>query len=113
MFTIKRLILGLLVIFFLFSLTRNFFEYRRNLEFYEEYRTEYDAAVQRNNELQSELVKAKDPSMVEKTIRNELHMLKDNEVAILIAEPTPTPIVLTPTPPPPHQQWIDLFFTQN
>lgn len=113
MLTLKRIILGFLVLFFLFSLSRNFFEFQRNLGFYEEYKQEYEAAKQRNNQLQTELVKAKDPYMVEQTIRNELNMLKADEVAVLIPEPSPTPTVITPTPQPSYQQWWDRFFEQN
>ena len=110
MFTVKRIILGLLVLFFLSSLTRNFFEYRRNLEFYESYKEDYLAEKQRNTELKTKLVKSKDPYEIEQTIRNQLNMVKDEEVAILLPEPSPTPILVSPTPVPPYKQWVDVLF---
>lgn len=110
MFTLKRIILGFLILFFLSSLTRNFFEYRRNLAFYEQYKKNYEEAKKRNNELKSQLVKNNDPYQVEKTIRDKLNLSKDNEVAVLLPEPSPTPTILTPTPVPNHLQWFDAIF---
>lgn len=110
MITIKRIILGFLIIFFLSSLTRNFFEYRKNLSFYDGYKQAYEAEKEKNNQLKSELVKNKDPYQVEKTIRNQLNLQKENEIAVLMQEPSPTPTVITPTPPPPYKQWLDVFF---
>ncbi|MFW5703685.1 MAG: FtsB family cell division protein [Patescibacteria group bacterium] len=106
---IKRIILGFLFLFFISSLTKNFFEYRRNLEFYEGYKEEYTLEKRRNNELESQLVKSKDPFVVEKTIRNELNLLKDGEVAVLMPKPSPTPVSVTPTTVPSYRQWINLF----
>ncbi len=109
MFTIKRIILGFLILFFLSSLTRNFFEYRKNLEFYNEYKEDYEEIKQRNNELKSQLVKNNDPYQVEKTIRDKLNLGKQKEVAVLLEEPTPTPTVITPTPEPNYIQWVNAF----
>jgi cell division protein FtsB len=110
MITVKRIILGFLIVFFLSSLTRNFFEYRKNLEFYDGYKNNYEEAKRRNNELKSQLVKNNDPYQVEKTIRNKLNLAKQNEVAVLLPEPSPTPIIITPTPVPNHVQWYEVFF---
>lgn len=110
MFTIKRIILGFLILFFLSSLTRNFFEYRRNLEFYEGYQENYEEVKKRNNELKSQLVKNNDPYQVEKTIRDKLNLAKDDEIAVLLQDPTPTPTVISPTPVPNHMQWFNTFF---
>lgn len=107
---VRTLILGLLSLFFLVSLTRNFFEYRRNLQFYESYKQNYEQVKHRNNELKSELVKNKDPYQVEKTIRDRLNLSKGKEVAVLMNEPSPTPTVLTPTPIPNHVQWWNTLF---
>lgn len=110
MFTLKRIILGFLILFFLSSLTRNFFEYRRNVEFYQGYKKNYEDIKKRNTELKTELVKNNDPYQVEKTIRDKLNLAKQNEVAVLLQEPTPTPTVISPTPIPNHIQWYNTFF---
>lgn len=113
MFTVKRIILGLLVLFFLSSLTRNFFEYRRNVAFYESYKEDYLAEKQRNTELKTKLVKSQDPYELEQTIRNDLNMVKGDEVAILLPEPSPTPVVVVPTKTPPYKEWFRVFFQQE
>lgn len=110
MFTAKRIILFLLALFFLSSLTRNLFEYRRNLQFYQDYKQDYEKEKKKNTALKTELVKNNDPSQVEKTIRNKLNLLKKDEVAVLLPSPTPIPTIITPTPQAPYEQWRQLFF---
>jgi hypothetical protein len=109
MFTIKKIILAFLILFFLSSLTRNFFEYRRNLEFYNDYKEDYETVKRKNNELKSQLVKNNDPYQVEKIIRDKLNLGKQKEVAVLLEQPSPTPTIVTPTPQPNHKQWLDAF----
>jgi hypothetical protein len=110
MFTPRNLVLGFLVLFFFSSLTRNFFEYRRNLSFHAGFKEEYETEQRRNNELKSQLVKTQDPYEMEKTIRNNLNLMKDGEIAVLLPDPTATPVPVTPTVIPPADQWRDLFF---
>lgn len=110
MIVAKNIILGFLVLFFLFSLTKNLFEYRRNLEFYESYKTEYDSQKERNNILRAELVKTDDLYYIEKTIRDELNLLKANEGALMLPPQTPTPTVITPTPQPNYELWYETMF---
>lgn len=107
--TARRLVLGFLALFFLVSLTRSFFEYRRNLDFYEAYRREYEEAKRRNNELKSQLVKSQDVYEVEKTIRDRLNLSRKNEVAVLLPPPSPTPVVITPTPVPNYYRWYEVL----
>jgi cell division protein FtsL len=108
--SIRRFFLILLILFLLSSLTRNFFEYQKNISFYEDFKEEYEEAKQDNTNLKTQIIKNSDPNQVEKVIRNKLNLLKENEVAIIIAQPTPTPVSITPTPQPVYQQWITLFF---
>ena len=110
MITLRRIIFGFFILFFLSSLTKNFFEYRKNIAFYEQYKVEYEAEKKRNNELKTQLVKNSDSFEMEKRIRNKLNLLKDGETAILLPEPTPTPTVVIPTPMPPQAQWAEVFF---
>lgn len=110
MLSAKRIILFLLALFFLSSLTRNLFEYRRNIQFYKDTKQDFEKEKAKNNALKSELVKNNDPVQLEKTIRNKLNLLKKDEVAILLPDPTATPVVISPTVPPPYEQWRSLFF---
>jgi hypothetical protein len=110
MFSAKNIILGFLMLFFLSSLTRNLFEYRRNLQFYNDTRADFEKEQKKNNALKSELVKNNDPVQLEQTIRNKLNLLKKDEVAVLLPEPTATPVIISPTPIPAYKQWQHLFF---
>ena len=110
MFTAKRVILLFLALFFLSSLTRNLFEYHRNLQFYNDTKADFEKEKAKNNALKSELVKNNDPVQIEQTIRNKLNLLKKDEVAVLLPEPTATPVVITPTTQPAYKQWQHLFF---
>ena len=107
---IRRVVFFLLLLFFFSSLTKNLFDYRRRLSFYEEYKRDFEKEEKRNIELKTEVLKKSDPNEIEKTIRNKLNLLKPDEVAIILKQPSPTPIVITPTPLPNYLQWWKLFF---
>lgn len=96
---------GLLIV----SLTGNIFDYQQKIKFFEQYKKELTEKEEKNKELKSEAVKAKDYYQVEKKIREKLNLLRPDEVAVILPQETPTP---TPTPKqekPPLRQWIELF----
>lgn len=107
---VKNIFFGLLTLFFLVTVTRNFFEYQRNLEFYNGFKTEYDEVKAQNDWLQAQFVKQNDPDEVEKTIRNQLNMVKDGETVVLMEQPSPTPIQISPTEIPNYTKWYRTFF---
>lgn len=107
---LRRIMIGILLFFLFTSLIKNFYEYRKNYNFYESYKNNYEKAKKENSELKTEIVKQNDPAELEKTIRNKLDLVKPNETAVIVPLPTPTPIIITPTPLPPYQQWFHLFF---
>lgn len=107
---VKRFIFLLFVLFFLSSLSKNILEYRRNIEFYNSYKNEYEEEKKKNNQLKTLLVKTVDAHQMEKMIRNKLNLHKDNESIIIVPQITPTPTILTPTPLPNYQQWANTFF---
>ena len=107
---IRRVVFFLLLLFFFSSLTKNLFDYRRRLSFYEEYKRDFEKEEKRNIELKTEVLKKSDPNEIEKTIRNKLNLLKPDEVAIILKQPSPTPVVITPTPLPNYLQWWKVFF---
>ena len=106
----KSILFFCLMLFFVYSLTRNFFEYKKNLAFYQNYKQEYEKEKKANSTLKTKLLKNSDPYEVEKTIRNKLNLLKPGEVAVIIPLPSPTPIVVTPTLAPVYQDWWNSFF---
>jgi cell division protein FtsB len=109
MLKIKRILIAILVVFLFSSLTKNILDYRRTIDLYQNFKTDYDRVNHRNRELKTDVLQYNDPNRVEKTIRNQLNMLKDGEVAILVPSPTPPPYIAIPTPAPAYSQWIRLF----
>lgn len=105
----RRILLFFVAIFFFSALTKNIFEYRRNYSFYQQYKEEYEGEKKRNTELRTQLVKTEDSYEFEKTVRNKLNLHKENEVILIIPNPTPTTFLPTPTAIPNYMQWIDIF----
>ncbi len=110
MVLVKKIIIGLLLLFLFSSLTKNIFNYQKRLQFHEDYKQEYEKEQKRNITLKTEVLKKSDPNEVEKTIRNKLNLAQSNETVIILPQPTPTPLVITPTPLPNWQQWWKTFF---
>jgi len=109
----KRLFYFIVVIFLFYSFTRNFSNYIKNVEYYNKNKGNYQKEQKNNITLQTQLRKQQAPAEIEKTIRNQLNLLKPNEVSLIILLPTPTPIVPTPTPVPNYLQWWRVFSGNN
>ncbi len=107
---IRTIILVCFVLFLFSSLIRNIFDYRNKLQFYDEYKKEYEKEKKENTTLKTEVLKKTSQSELEKTIRNKLNLLKPDEVAVMLPSPTPIPITPTPIPLPNWMQWWKLFF---
>lgn len=107
---LKTFIVALLFLFLFFSLTRNIFDYQKNLAFYKSFKNEYEEERKKKAQLQTETMKSKDLNTIEKTLRNKLNLLKPGEISVIIPNPTPTPKIITPTPAPVYQQWLNTFF---
>ncbi len=107
---VRNIIIIFFMVFLFSSLIRNLFDYRNKLQFYEDYKKEYEKEKQQNTALKTEVLKKTSQSELEKTIRNKLNLLRPDEVAVMLPSPTPTPYVLTPTPLPNWMQWLKLFF---
>jgi len=82
----------------------------KKLDFYEQFKQNFDKETKRNIELKTEVVRKKSTEEIEKTIRNNLNLLKDNEIALIIPSPPPVAISTTPTPLPNWKQWWELYF---
>ncbi|MEK7070246.1 MAG: septum formation initiator family protein [Patescibacteria group bacterium] len=107
---LKRILLLLILTFLLFTFTKNLFDYQKNLSFYESFKNDFEKARKNNIALRTQILKNKDPQVVEETIRDNLNLLKPNEVSIIIPTPTPQPKPITPAPGPIYQQWLNLLF---
>ncbi len=107
---IKNIILLFFLVFLFSSLLKNLFGYKSKLQFAQQFKQNFDREKKRNIELKTEVVKKKSQEEIEKTIRNNLNLLKDNEVALILPSPIKTPILITPTPLPNWRQWWELYF---
>lgn len=110
---IKKIIGIVFVVFLFSSLIKNIFNYTSKNQFYQDYKNDYEKENKKNIELKTEIVKKQSVSEVEKTIRNKLNLLKENEVAVIMPEPTLTIITPTPTFAPNYIQWWELYFEKN
>ncbi len=109
MHNIRRIVLFLVAFFFVSALSKSIFDYRKNLAFYEQYKQEFEAEKKRNIELKTQLVKTEDSYEFEKTVRNKLNLHKEDEVIVVIPNPTPTVLSPTPTVVPNYMKWLDIF----
>lgn len=107
---LRKIVFFLLLLFFFSSLTKNLFDYRSKMSFYQNYLKDYEKEKKRSVELKTQLLKKSDPNEIEKTIRNKLNLLRPDEVAIILQQPTPAPTIATPTPLPNWIQWKEIFF---
>lgn len=110
MVILKRLIIILLILFFISSMTKNFLSFTNNLAFYQNFRQEYEKEKKKNNELKMMAVRSTDSFEVEKMIRNKLNMVKKDETIVILPNPTPEPQAIAPTSIPTYQQWWNTFF---
>ena len=106
---IKKIIGVIFVIFLFSSLVKNIFNYTSKNQFYQDYKNDYEKENKKNIELKTEVVKKQSVAEVEKTIRNKLNLLKENEVAIILPQPTISITIPTLTPAPSWKQWINLY----
>lgn len=108
---VRKAVVGIVFLFLLVSLVKNFSEFRRNLQFYESYQSQLREVQQENARLLTQKTLKSSPREVEKTIRNQLNLLKDGEIAVIVPPPSPTPSpVITPLPPV-YRQWWNTFFS--
>lgn len=106
---IRNIIITFVALLLLVSLSKNILSYKDKRAFFNEYGHEYKAELYTNKKLKSELKKSSDSYVVEKEIREQLQLLKPNEVAVILPNITIQP---TPTPTPvkkPYEEWRDLL----
>jgi len=106
---IKNVALTFLILFLFSSLLTNLFSYKSKIDFYQQFNKNFDKELKRNIELKTEIVKKKSTEEIEKTIRNDLNLSKDNEVILIIPSPPNFKPSVTPTPQPNWKQWWELY----
>jgi hypothetical protein len=107
---IRNILIILIGVFLFSSLIKNITELQKNKRFYIAFQDEYEREKDKNNKLNMQAVKEADRLELEKTIRNKLNLLKDNEIAIIVPTPTLEPPMVSLTPLPVYQQWLHVFF---
>ena len=106
---IGKTIVSLIFLFLFFLLTRSLVNYQTKFSFYKQIENNYQQKKKENINLKTGILRAKEKTNLEKTIRNKLGFLKKNEIAIIIPKITPSPTIITPPPLPNWQQWLRVF----
>lgn len=110
---IKNAIITVFAVLLVLSLSRNIFDYKDKIAFYDDYKSEYEKELEQNKQLKSELKQSTDSYYVEREIREQLQLLKENEVAVILPEITITPTPTEAPPKPPYEQWRDLLLNNE
>lgn len=108
---IKKLITLLFLLFIFSYLLKNIINYQKKLVFYQTYKMEYEKEKNYNRYLKTEIIKKKSDVEIEKTIRNKLNLLKENEIAIILPSPSPSSPAPTPTLKVNWERWRQVFFS--
>ena len=107
--TVRSALIVMFFLFLLFALSKNIVDYRRNIKLHQTLKSEFEEEKKENIKLKTNILRYNDPDELEKTIRNKLNLVKDKEVAVIIAEPTPSAQRITPVPQQPFKQWLAVF----
>ncbi len=110
MLKIKKIIFLFFIIFFIYSLFPNILNYKNKLDFYNEIKQDYEKKLKKNIELKTKMANKKSVIEVEKNIRNNLNLTKENEIIIIMPSPkiipSPTPTIFLKN----WQKWKEVFF---
>ena len=101
---------SVLFIFLVFSLIKNFSGYRKNMQFYKDYKERAEEEKRKNIKLKTQKLQKTSIREVEKTIRNKLGLLLPGEIEVIIPPPSPSPTPAIIPPIPVYQQWWNIFF---
>jgi len=107
---VKKIFVAIILTFLFFSLTKNIFDFRKTINFYQSFKNDYEKEKKKKITLRTSILKSQDPYEVEKIIRNKLNLLKEGEIAIIIPNPTPVPKKQTAEAKPVYKQWIEALF---
>jgi len=106
---IKKVFFLIFALFLLSTLFPNIINYQRKLDFYNKIKEKLSKEEKRQTELKTEIIKKKSQSELEKIIRNQLNLSKENEIIIVLPSPnltsTPTPTIKLTN----WQKWLKIF----
>ena len=105
----KRFFLSFVLIFLLYSLTKGVFIYFDRLKIYRKLEKKRETLKKRKIELQTRIKKAESLDFLERTIRNKLQLVRQNETVVILSYPTPTPIILKTKEKSIPLQWLEIF----
>ena len=106
---IKNLLGYAIIVFLIFSLTKNISDYQQTVRLYEGYKEEYEQVQKRHIQLKTEIIKSRDQYEQEKIMRNELGLQKPGETTIIVPRPTAAPPTPTPTPAAIYIRWYKQY----
>lgn len=90
-------------------MTKNFFDFQKNMAFYRDYKTKYDLVKSKNIKLKTAIINKNSPFEIEKAIRNKLNLGRPNEAVAIIPSPGIAKQTPTPSPVPIPLQWLRAF----
>lgn len=106
----KKLVLFFLFFFIVFSLTRNIFDYKNKIAFFQQLKSEFINEKEKNKKLKAELAKTNDYYYLEKNIREKLNLVKPNEIVVILPKIQPQKVKNKKTIRKPiFAQWLELF----
>lgn len=108
---VRRGVVLIIFIFLTYSLIKNVSEFRKNIQFYDNYQNQLKDAEQTKARLMTQKTLKTSPRAIEKTIRNQLNLLRENEVAVIVPPPSPTPTPIITPAVPVYRQWWNAFFS--
>jgi len=108
---VKKILLSTFIVFLFVFLFKNINEYQKQLQFYQEYKKEYEKEKYQNQKLKTEVIKKKSLAELEKNIRNKLNLTKENEMIILMDNQPNVTIANFSSPNHPNwKKWWLIFF---
>lgn len=107
---IKKIVLFFLFFFIVFSLTKNIFDYKNKISFFQQLKSEFVNETEKNKKLKAELAKTNDYYYLEKNIREKLNLVKPNEIVVILPKTEPQKVKNKETiRKPTYTQWLELF----
>jgi len=104
---VKKIFLTIIFIILLSSLIKSITNYQNALKFYQQYKNTFEKEKKKNQMLKTQILKKTSLFEAEKIIRNQLNLIKPDEVLVIIPRPTLSP---SPTPTPVLSNWQKWFY---
>lgn len=80
----KHILVFLIFLLLIFSLTKNVFDYQNKINFFQNLKKDYINEQEKNKKLKTEIIKTQDYYFLEKSIREQLNLIKPNEIVVIL-----------------------------